>query len=281
MIYQSQNRELEVVKMTRSNAVNDVCICRDVSSPAEDFYTVIAVKDHGTVKQLLSIFEQSEIRMKERIIDTFSWNGQFVLVFPYSQERSLSRFYMGDSYPLARCEEICINFLIACIDCRLPWSVLYLILDQGQVNLSSGNDVYLGYQIDFSDFDPERGEGDCTERAAVLARRMLEPKASEKAVSYILLEKRIANESYQRFTDLYRDIRIAATSEEKRGIIARIKAAYARHKDTLFAILLRLSVVLAIIALAAFITQLLFGDVVWLAFLFNHFKVIGTELLYK
>lgn len=281
MIYESGSRVLESVKVTYNNEANTVTVCRDIESPARQLYTVIAVKEHEKVKQLLEVFEKADIRMKERIVDTFSKNGEFIMVFPYRQERLLADFYMGDAYTLSECEEISINLLIACLDCRLPWSILYLILRQGQISLAKDNEVYLGYQIDFSEFDPERNEGDCVERTAMLLKRMLEPKSSEKAISYKLLEKRIANESYDHFTDLYRDIRITASSEGKKGIFAKIKNMYYRNKDNLFGVLLRVSIVLAIVALAAFVTQLIFGDVIWLSFFFNHFKVIGTETLYK
>ena len=281
MIYESQNRKLELVKETLTNNVNTVMVCRDMASPARDCYTVVVLKDHHIVKQILSVFEQSEMHMKERVIDAFSWNGEFVLVFPYMQERPVADFYMGSALTLEQCEDICINAVISCIDARLPWSVLYLILHQGQVNISKDGEIYFGYQIDFSEFDPERGEAECVECAAVLLRRMLEPKAAQKAVSYVLLEKRIENDSYKKFTELYRDIRISSSSGSKKGILARLKGVFMRNRDGLFRILFRLSAILMVVALAAFITQLVFGDVVWLAFLFNHFKVIGTEALYK
>ncbi|MCR5452592.1 MAG: hypothetical protein K6F00_08200 [Lachnospiraceae bacterium] len=281
MIYESQRQKLEVVQISCQNEVNDVCIARDINSSAGTLYTLIILKNHELVKKLLVVMESTKPVQTDRFIDSFSYKGNFILVFPYREERPISRFYMGESYPLTKCEDICINTLITCIDSRLPWSILYLILTQGQMHLAADDSVYLGFQIDFSNFDESMGEKDCTRECARLLLSLLECKSSQKAISYQLLQKKTENDSYQKFTELYRDVRITAVSKERKGIKAVIYNIFVRNKDVLFAILIRVSVVLAVIALVAFITQIIFGDIVWLSIFFNHFKKIGTESLLK
>ena len=95
------------------------------------------------------------------------------------------------------------------------------------------------------------------------------------------MEKKISRKSYDRFTELYKDIRITAVPKKKRGIRKRIKAWFVRRQDGLFRLLLCICLFLAILALVSLISQLLFGDIPWLRLLFNGFKTIGTESLLR
>ncbi len=279
MIFESSKARLSVVKVSLKNEINDVYVCRDIRSSAKTLYTVIAVHDHTIVKQILNMLQETAYSKSDRIIDTFTSEGDFVMVFPYQQERLLDKFYMGKSYPITRCEDIAMNMLIACIGSHLPWSLLYLVLEQRRVNIASDDEIFLGYEIELADFDPDIGERNCVYSCAKIILDILEPQSSDKTISYQLLSRKVANSSYSRFSELYRDIRIAAVPKKKRGIIARLKNWFMRNRDRFFAILLRVSVVLAIIAILSLISQLIFGEVLWLAFLYNHFEIIGTENL--
>jgi hypothetical protein len=281
MIFESAKQRLSVVKTSLNSEVNDVYICRDLRSSANDLYTVIAVHEHLLVKQLLSILQDIPSGSTDSIVDTFSFQGDFIMVFPYKNARPLKMFYMGDAYPLTRCEDIALNILIACIGTGLPRQLLYLILSQGLVNIGSDDEIYFGYEIDLKDFDVNIGEKECVYECAGILLKILEPQSSDKTISYQLLTRKMANDSYARFSELYRDIRIAAVPKRKRGLRARIRDLFMRNRDTLFAILLRVAIVLTVIALLSLISQILFGDVLWLAFLYNHFKIIGTENLAK
>ena len=279
MIYESSRFRLVPVQVVCRNGANDVQVCQDTFSAAGSYYTVVAIRDHVLTKELLEVFESAESTAKENIIDTFSCQGEFIVVFPYKQKRLLDSFYMGDAYTLAESEEICMSLILACMDCRLPWPVLSLVLSQRQIHLSKDHTVYLGYELDFQGLDPDVGERECVTECAEVLLSLLEPVAAQKAISYQLLQKKAANRSYTKFTELYRDVRVSATSKERRGIYARLRDWFYRNRDALFVVLLRVSIVLAVFALAAFITQLLFGDIPWIRVLFNHFKVIGTESL--
>ena len=279
MIYESNRLRLVPVQVICRNDANDVQVCQDTFSAAGSYYTVIAIRDHVLTKELLEVFENADETAKENIIDTFSCQGEFIVVFPYKPQRLLGSFYMGDAYTLSESEEICMSLILACMDCRLPWPVLSLILSQRQIHLAKDHSVYLGYELDFQGLAPEVDEKECVSECAEVLLSLLEPVAAQKAISYQLLQKKTANRSYTKFTELYRDVRMSAVSKGKRGIRAMLLGWFYRNRDTLFAVLLRVSIVLAVFALAAFLTQLLFGDIPWIQILFNHFKVIGTESL--
>ncbi|MCD8326453.1 MAG: hypothetical protein LUC90_07155 [Lachnospiraceae bacterium] len=279
MIYQSQLMKLLCVRTIKSNTVNDVLVCRDLNSAAGTLYTVLAVKAHETVKLCLEMFRMRGISEKDVCVHSFSDQGVFCMVFEYKPERPLSDFYTGRFYTLQECEAICVQVIMACITSGLPYPFLYLVLKQGQLNLSKDHSVYLGYQIDLQELDITKTERDCVVKCAGILRGLLKPKASSKAFSYRLLEKKIDRRSYTSFTELYKDIRVAAAPEKKKGIIKRLKAWFVRRQDIVFRILMYLCVVLAVFVLVSVVTQLLFGDVPWLRLLFNGFKTIGTESL--
>ena len=88
------------------------------------------------------------------------------MVFPWQQERPLKDFYMGESYTLTECENVCISVIMACITSNLPYPVLYLILEQGQLHLAKDRTVCLGYQIDLAELDPAKSERDCAVQCA-------------------------------------------------------------------------------------------------------------------
>lgn len=279
MVYQSQKMKLECVRTVRQNDINDILICQDLNTAARNLYTLLVIKEHQTARQYLEVFERAGMSAQDSYIDSFSDRGAFCMVFEYKQERPLQNFYMGESYTLAECEAVCINVIMACITSNLPYPLLYLLLKQEQLHLSKDHTVYFSYQIDLADLDPEKSERDCAVACASVLKDLLRPKASQKAFSYKLLEKKISRKSYDTFTELYKDIRIAGVSGQKQGIRKRIKAWFARRQDGLFRILLCICLVLGVFALVSVLFQLIFGDIPWLRILFNGFKTIGTETL--
>ena len=281
MIFESARQKLDVVKVSLKGETNDIYICRDLRSSAKELYTVLSVHDHSIVKQLLDLFQDESDTSAGRIVDTFTFEGNLMLVFPYKQERPIDSFYMGDAYNLVRCEDIAMNMLVACIGSNLPWQLLYLILKQRQVNIDVDDEIFFGYEIDLKDFDPDADESRCVYEAASIIKDILEPQSSDKTISFQLLTRKMENGSYARFSELYRDIRIAAVPKKKRGIRAKIKNLFMRNRDRIFGVLLVISLILVIIAVLSLISQILFGDVLWLSFLYNHFKIIGTENLAK
>lgn len=281
MFYQSQKMKLECVRIVKKGRTNDILICQDLSSAARNRYTLLVLKEHQTVKRYLEVFEKAGLAAQDSYIDSFSDQGAFCMVFPYQQERPLRDFYMGESYTLSKCENVCISVIMACITSNLPYPILYLILEQGQLHLAKDHTVCLGYQIDLEELDIEKTERDCAVQCASILRDLLKPRASQKAFSYRLLEKKISRKSYGQLTELYKDIRITAAPGQKRGLRKRIAGWFLRNQDGLFRFLLYVCVILAGLTLISLLFQLITGDIPWLRLFFNGFKTIGTETLVR
>ncbi len=268
-----------VLSVILRSAVNDCYIARPEGSGDGREYTLVVIKDHDTVKTLMEIMTKHHAGEDGVMVESFTSGKDYVLAFPYRQERPLESFFVGEAYTLTRCEDICTNLMLTCISCGLPYPLLYLILDQGLINLAKDDTIYLGYGVDLTGLEKEKGERDCAVKCADIMLKVLETKSDEKNISYQLLSKKSANNSYSRFTELYRDLRIASTPVKKRTIIVRIKSFFYRNADLLFGILFWVSLILGIIALVLLFTHLVWGDVPFLRIFFNSFKNIGTESL--
>ena len=270
---------LNRIRLVCKNDVNEVTVCRDIDDMSGALYTVIEVHDHTVARDFLRALKEAGPAAEESVLDTFQKDGVFCIVYPYVRERPMNAFYRGDAVSLNECEDICINTILACMASQLPWPILYLLLEQRQVHLAKDNSVYLGYTVDLAGLDVTKTEQDCAVQCARILLELLQAKTSQKAVSFLLLQKKVGKSSYHKFTELYKDVRIAAAPKEKRGLINTIKAWYYRNKDGMFRILLVISAILAILALVSLITQLLFGDVPWLRVFLRSFEKIGTESL--
>ena len=278
MIYRSEQMTLHSVMDVFQGEVNDVMICEDVSDTKGSYYTLLAVKNHETVKKLLSITKQSEKSM-ECCVDTFSDNNCYYMVFPYIKERRLEDFYMGRILPLATCEDICLNLLLQCMASSLPYPLLELVIKQKQIHLLKDNSIVLGYCMDLSELNENSGEKECAVQCAVCIQELLQEKNTKKNVSYQLLQKKIPKQSYNSFRELYTDIRLSKTEKSKKGVIKKVKIFWQQNQAPIARALLYIAVIFAILMLVMFLSNVIWGDIPFLRMFINNFKQIGTESL--
>lgn len=270
---------LKTIRLCRRNDVNDIMICEDTRDPAREKHTVVAVRDHEVVRRLIEIYSKADYLPKGTSLAYVSSEGRNEFVFPYVKERPLSMFYMGETLTLPECEQICRNLVIACMSAGVPWPVLYLMLEQGQIHLAADLSVYLSYMIDFTELDEEVTEKDCVVACAKLLLHILEPNSKNKANSYVLLQKKSERKSYERFMELYRDVDLAAVPKDAASMLKRARIWFYYNKDRLFTIFLVLCMALLVFTVVSFITNALFGEVPWLRLFINSFEKIGLESL--
>ena len=270
--------------------VNDCFAARRRDSSDASLYTLIVIHEHETVHEFLDI-ERDDARNSFEspdsaagfsggaLIDGFSDGKDFILVFPYRPERLLESFYAGEAYPLSQCEEICFNLILSCLSSGLRYPLLFLILDQKLINLAKDDSIYFSYRMDLENLDSKKNERDCATRCADILLELLSSKEKEKSVVYELLSRKAANKSYSTFTELYRDLRIAAAPVKKGNLLQKIKAFFHRNADRLFGILFWIALIVGIVALVMLITNLVVGDIPFLRLFYNSFQKIGTESL--
>lgn len=278
MVYQSGKMTLNTVMNVFSGKVNDVEICENVKNGRNTYYTVLIIKDHETVKKLMNIIEASSTG-RECYVDMFDSSRGFCMVFDYVKERKLTDFFMARDMPLELCEDICLNLVVQCMTSVLPYPLLELVIKQKQLQLLKDNGIAISYAVDLEELDENCTEARCVMQCALVVRDMLEKKVSKKNIGYKLLAKKIPKQSYISFRELYKDIRLAATTAKKRSLFGRIKAFFIRNDSTIFKMLLVISLILVILALIVFISRAVWGDIPLLRLFFHTFKKIGTESL--
>ncbi len=279
MVFTSRKTQYTVIATISENEINDCYIARRSNSADGSQYTLILIKDHSTIKIFLEMYRRADISGENPLIESFSVENDYVLVYPYRTERPLKDFYVGDAMSLSECEGVCINLIMSCISANLPFPLLYLILNQEKLNLAKDGTIYLNYAVDLKEIDIQKRERNCASECARILLKLLEPKSAEKSVSYELLKRRTEYQSYDRFAELYRDLSIAAAPTAKGNLILRIKTFFARNADRFFGILFWVCLILAIIAVGLLLSHTFIGDIPWLRLFFNSFKKIGTESL--
>lgn len=288
MIYYAQGMELEVVSRVFRGSVNDVDVCRDRLSASGTLYTLLAIHDRACARVMMSVLESNTRTGEELCLLRFAQNETLLLLFPYREERKLSMFAQGQMVTPANRERIAINLVMECLSVALPWPLLYLALEQGCVQISKDNTVYLTMLLDLSELKAERTERDCVYSCARLLLELLEGPAAQKRrrwskplKSLKLIRKKTLNHVYTCFPELYQDIRVTALPPARRSLLERGRIFWRENQDRLFRVLLILCVLLAVAAAIVLVSQMIFGDVPLLRLFRHTFDVIGTENLHQ
>ena len=75
MVYQSGKMILNTVMKVFKGKVNDVEICEHVVNGRSSYYTVLIIKEHRTVKKLMTVMEKSPKVKKIVCMRLLSSNG--------------------------------------------------------------------------------------------------------------------------------------------------------------------------------------------------------------
>lgn len=277
MVYQSEQMTYNSVRKVFHGKVNDVEICESAINGPSAYYTLLLIKDHEIVKELVRVLESTP--EGSCCQDFFDTPEGFCAIFGYVKERRLEDFFMAKDMSLATCEEICLNLVVQCMTSGIPYPLLQLILEQRQIELRRDNSVALNWCLDLEKLDEQCDEAHCVMQCALIIRDMLEKKITKKNVGYKLLAKKIPRQSYVSFRELYKDIRLATSSAGKRSLWARFKAFLNEHEGMIFRIILITCSILIIAALVVLISKAVWGDIPLLRLFYNTFNKIGTESL--
>lgn len=279
MVYHVGKMILQQTQEVFKGKVNDVIVCQDISAHGKTYYTVLVVYDHAIAKKLLELYHAAGERAKKTFVSDYTWKDTYLMVFDYVRERPVELFLSSEIGTLAECEQYCLNLTVECLASGIPYPILYLQLLQNQIHISKDRSAYLGYCIDLEFLSEKIGEKECATLCAQRIFALLEKFRYAKATSYRLLANRSQKSGYQRFTDLYKDLKMAAVPLGKDGIFQRIRRFIRQHQDGLFRLLLIICLVVGVFALLMILSQIFFSDVPFLRIFVNTFKHIGTESL--
>lgn len=279
MMYQINNMLLNVTQELFRGEVNDVVVCENLSASTKTFYTVLIIKNHDIAKKILRIYEEHNEESKKTYITKGTYQDNYIMVFPYEEERALEKFFQAEIHDLDSCEKLCSEVVIKCITSGIPFPIMYLQFVQKKINKSKAGEIFFSYSLDLKDLSENHGEKECVTLCAKTLFFMLSKITNESTVSYTLLLKKTQRKGYFKFIDLYKDIQAATMTIEKRKLWVRIKAFFSKHGDRIFKTLIFVCLTAAIIALIMLLSQLVFGDIPLYRLFVNTFKRIGTESL--
>ena len=193
VVYDAGNMLLSPIWEAFRGPVNDVVVCRDLKSPVGARYTLLVVRDRACVKQMLTVFDQSERVSSEGrppYLLRFAQGDELCFVFEYREERKLSAFAAGQmTTPILR-ETVAVNLVMECLSSPLPYPLLQLVLTQDCVQIEKDNSVYFTPLVDLSELDPSATEAEC---AACCAQLLLEHLAE-----VVILDEGVTEVSFLR-----------------------------------------------------------------------------------
>lgn len=277
MVYQIKNMLLNVTQELSKGDVNDVVICQDLSAVTKIFYTVLIIKKHEVAKRLLKIYEKAD--SERTYVTKGTYKDNYLMVYPYDEERRLKNFFGTGIYNMVECEKLCSEIVIECVTSKIPYPIMYLQLLQNRINISRYREIYFSYTLDLKELSETIGEKECVTICAKTIFSLLDKVMDEDNVSYTLIKKKIKREGYTQFIDLYKDIQAATLTLERRNIGVRVKAFFEKNRERIFRTVLVICLTVGFIALIMLLSQLIFGDIVFYRFFINTFKKIGTESL--
>ncbi|MCL1806952.1 MAG: hypothetical protein FWG31_04545 [Oscillospiraceae bacterium] len=277
MPFSAGGMTLGVVHKVFSGSVNDVAVCRDYASPLEMYYTLIVIKDRNCAKQMLAALQKkrSGDGVGEPYISCFSHNAWLCYLFPYRPERPIGRFAATQITGPAQWEMISMNLVMECLSSHLPYPLLALTLESGNVHVEKDGAVYFSYCFDLSELNPDDDERACARRCAEMALALPRP-GSNKVKSARLMNKKLARNAYRGLSELYRDVKVSAIPPEKPKFTKRLSAFWQRNKDVFFRFLLVFCVIILVFAVVIGLMQLIFGSIPLFRLFENTFGRIGT-----
>ena len=142
MILNIGNRKLNCVQVIEENPVNNTYICEELEE-IRKYYTVWELKERTIAKELLKCQEYTGYVYQERIY----------FLFPYEEPRLIMNYYWHviSEYPNLK-EKILRECVIACMNSKVPYAVLLLILQQRQLYIEKDGSIHFGHLLSFESF---------------------------------------------------------------------------------------------------------------------------------
>ena len=211
----------------------------------------------------------------------FVYDGYTCFAFPYEEPRPIERFYYKEALGREEKNIILRSLMVLCMTEKIPETLLYHLLTQRRIMLTSDRNLHFGYDIALDQSFVEHGEADCVSKCAELILELMDSQDSSEKKDRSLLEKRYARGGYQKWFDLYRDVQVVTAEVKKKKIIDIVKKAALSKKEIFLRIFFTFCVVLVAVTLIIILSQGLTGKIPLFNLFTKSFENIGTESLLK
>ncbi len=232
MLQTPDNSYKEIRTVLRGKA-NDVLVCRSMAGNRPGYRTVIIVKDRALHARLLEAFSgNAPDPSAEGLALLTAIDSQLALIFPYSGENRLFFFETLYCRNFSDRLNVAKNLLAELISTPLPAELLFLLLEDSNLNLRRDGRVYFNYFMDFSLLPEELDMGLIVDKAAEILSRIL--SNGKKAVSQEakLFVMKVRRRSYTSLGAIYADLKnISPEAEIDASLPVKIKHSYASRKN--------------------------------------------------
>ncbi|QHI72596.1 hypothetical protein [Aminipila terrae] len=207
MIIQSLERGFAVIKIVESQRDMDILICKDLLEDQESRYMLISIKNPDLIYKSMPFFtEQTENNSFSDLVECFSQNGNFYIVFKYKEKERLYEKIETEVYSLREKLEIIRNMFSEITLQDMPAAIQYEGLQRRNLLLDDSLSVFFNYDLReikaYSIMPESRMQ---TEAAAVL-RTVFDVEIEAKSVK--VLEDFITTleiGGYKKYIDIYQE----------------------------------------------------------------------------
>ena len=226
-------KRLEYVRTILSNSINDIIVCQDMLQVnSKEYYTLIRVFDDNKIKDILESIYDVEGACKlpsELFVGIFVSADTLNILMKYKEPRKLFSYLKSDMRSDYSQHMIIKNFLFECLKIDTPYSILNLMLDSRNINLTADNQIFFNGFLDFNNFDKNATEEQCVKKCSnlindiLLSDELLTQKSDVKSIK--LFKKKRRNDNYDKFIQLYNDFKIEETiyNKDREGLFNRFK----------------------------------------------------------
>jgi hypothetical protein len=251
---------------------------------AQTLYYVLAITGRQAAKDMVGIFAAAAKRYGDvPYSETFMYGEAMCWLFPYRGERRIDAFAPGQLHDPRKREEICINLLMTCMSSRLPYPLMLAALEHGSVSLEKDGEVYITPVLNPDEIDPKADEKSCAVKCASIVEKLLAGPSKRKKrrdlKSFELISKKLERRAYYSFADVYHDLGVSRLGSKEKLSLSRFIKFITDHKDTIFRIILILSIALTVFALIMLLSYIIFGDFSLGRLFSGAIDRIGTERL--
>lgn len=275
MVFETGSMHLRSVWEVLRGQVNDVVVCQETGEIQGSYHTVWVVKDHRVAKEVLTMMSEPGGICYE----SFTRGQNLCFLLPYDAERQLRRFYTVTAVSFTERSAIWRNYVEACLSAKIPYPLLYLIMEQEQVHVRLDGSIYFNYGIDLAKLDNSKQEAAC---AAVCAEELLELFAKEQDKNffgYELISSKLEKSQCNDFIQLYQDVKLVIHTPRKIPLFKTLQKKARGRRDIIYRILLCGSFILLAAVIMMVVSQIIYGEIPLFRLFQPLFRTIGTESL--
>lgn len=149
MLIQTLKRRFEVLQVLDATRDTEVLICRDLWEEGERKYLLVVMKNPDLIYRSAPFFvEQSGNDSFKDLIECFSRESQFYVVFAYYEKPLLGERYGEERYTLSERLEIGKSLLSRMVLQNMPPSIQCEALQERNLRLDSSLQVYFNYILE-------------------------------------------------------------------------------------------------------------------------------------